>query len=56
MEIVEDMMPADCGSDFKVISSPQSPTIAARNTKLVMVSLADSTDNCIGIRTGNDAS
>ena len=55
-EIAEDMTPADCGLDFEGISSPQSPAITARNTKLVMVSLADSTDDCTGIRMGNDAS
>ena len=50
------MMPADCGSDFEGISSPQSPAITARNRKLITVSLADSTDDCTGIHMGNNAS
>ena len=32
-EIAEDVMPADCGSDFEGILSPQSPAITARNTQ-----------------------
>ena len=49
-------MPADCGLDFEGISSPQSPAITGKITELVTVSLADSTDDCTGIRMGNDAS
>ena len=50
------VMPADCGQDFQWNSSSQSPAIAGKsNTETVMVSLADSTDDCTGIRTGNDA-
>ena len=53
--IAHDVTPADCGLDFEGISSPQSPAITARNTGLVTVSLADSTDDCTGICMGNDA-
>ena len=49
-----EVTPAGCGLDFEGISSPQSPAITG-TTKLVMVSLADSTEDCTGIRTGNDA-
>ena len=51
------MTPADCGLDFEGISSPQSPAITEKKkiTEVVTVSLADSTDDCTGIRTGNDA-
>ena len=45
-------MPADCGLDFEGISSPQSPAITGRITELIKVSLADSTDDCTGIRRG----
>ena len=55
--LADDMTPADCGLDFEGISSPQSPAITGRTiTEVVTVSLADSTDDCTGIRTGNDAS
>ena len=54
---VDDVTPADCGLDFEGISSPQSPAITGRTiTEVIMVSLADSTDDCTGILTGNDAS
>ena len=50
-----DMMPAGCGLDFEGISSPQSTAITAKkSTGLITVLLADSTDDCTGIRTGND--
>ena len=53
----DDVTPADCGLDIEGISSPQSPAITGRTiTEVVTVSLADSTDDCTGIRTGNDAS
>ena len=55
-QFAHDMTPADCGLDFEGISSPQSPAITGKSPKLVTVSLADSTDDCTGIRTGNDAS
>ena len=50
-------MPAGCGMDFEGISSPQSTAITERkkSTGLITVSLADSTEDCTGIRTGNDA-
>ena len=55
-EIAHDVMPAGCGLDFEGISSPQSTAITAGKThKLVTVSLADSTEDCTGIRMGNDA-
>ena len=38
MGLAHDVMPADCGLDFEGISSPQSPAITARNTRLVTVS------------------
>ena len=47
-------MPAGCGLDFEGISSPQSPAITG-TTKLVTVSLVDSTEDCTGIHTGIDA-
>ena len=50
-----DVTPAGCGLDFEGISSPQSPVITG-TTKLIMVSLADSTEDCTGIHMGNDAS
>ena len=52
----DDVMPADCGLDFEDSSSAQSPAITGRTiTEVVTVSLADSTDDCTGIRTGNEA-
>ena len=57
MGFADDVTPADCGWDSEGISSPQSPAITGKTiTEVVMVSLADSTDDCTGIRTGNDAS
>ena len=57
MGFADDVKPADCGLDFEDSSSPQSPAITGRTiTKVVTVSLADSTDDCTGIHTGNDAS
>ena len=55
MGFAYDVMPAGCSLDFEGISSPQSTAITAKkSTGLVMVSLADSTEDCTGIRTGND--
>ena len=54
MGFTYDVMPAGCGLDFEGISSPQSPAITG-TTKLGTVSLADSTEDCTGIRTGSDA-
>ena len=49
------MTPAGCGLDFEGISSPQSTDITAKkSTGLATVSLADSTEVCTGINTGND--
>ena len=53
--LVYDVTPAGCGLDFEGISSPQSPDITVKKHKLVTVSLANSTDDCTGIHTGNDA-
>ena len=56
MGFAYDVMPAGCSLDFEGILSPQSTAITARkSTGLVTVLLADSTEDCTGIRTGNDA-
>ena len=56
MGFAHDVMPAGCGLDFEAISSPQSTAITAKkSTGLVTVSLVDSTEDCTGIRMGNDA-
>ena len=53
----DEVMPAGCGLDFEGILSPQSPVITARKIiELVTVSLVDSTEDCTGLRMGNDAS
>ena len=56
MKFADDVTPADCGLDFEGILSPQSPAITGRMTELVRCRWRTSTDDCTGIRTGNDAS
>ena len=56
MGFTYDVTPAGCGLDFEGISSPQSTAITAKkSTGLIMVSFTDNTEDCTGIRTGNDA-
>ena len=53
----DDVPPADCRLDFEGISSPQSPAMTGRTLpNLQRCRWRTSTDDCTGIRTGNDAS
>ena len=55
-KLADNVTPADCGLDFEGYLVTTITSHHRIITELVTVSLADSTDDCTGIRTGNDAS
>ena len=55
-KLADNVTPADCGLDFEGYLVTTITSHHRIFTELVTVSLADSTEDCTGIRRGNDAS